>query len=109
MKGTTVILLDRIKTGETRLREPVFEEVEIPVSNVLIAPVSGADLPTEYDFDGKKTVYVLAIPKEDRNTWKDRRVRFWGETWKVVGEPVRGMDELIPLDWNMKVTVERYE
>jgi len=51
----------------------------------------------------------LAIPKGDTNDWENQEVRFFGERWRVIGMPLQGIDELIPLDWNKKVMVERYE
>lgn len=109
LKGETVVLVNKIQTGVNRFREPIYKEKEIAVDNVLIAPTSSDDMPTEYHFDGKKTVYTLAIPKGDTNHWKDQVVKFWGESWRVIGEPTRGIEKLIPLNWNMKVMVERYE
>ena len=41
--------------------------------------------------------------------WTDTKVEFFGKTWKTVGEPVEGIEENIPLRWNKKVVVERYE
>jgi len=51
----------------------------------------------------------LAIPKGDTNIWEDQEVRFFGERFRVFGKPLQGIDDLIPLEWNKKVTVERYE
>jgi hypothetical protein len=51
----------------------------------------------------------LGIPKEDEHDWENRRVDFFGEKWRVFGIPTKGIEDIIPLDWNMKVTVERYE
>ena len=76
------------------------------MENVLIAPVSDAEILDTLNLTGRKAVYQLGIPKSDRNVWEGQRVRFFGETWRVIGKPVRGMNELIPLDWNLKVKVE---
>lgn len=35
--------------------------------------------------------------------------KFFGADWKVIAIPTEGIEELIPLDWNKKVQVERYE
>jgi len=109
IKGITVTLLERTQTGETALKEPIYTETEISVPDVLISPTSSADLPTDYHFEAGKAVYTLAIPKEDTHSWENQRVRFWGQEWKVVGIPLQGIEENIPLRWNKKVTVERYE
>ena len=106
IRGTTVILLSKRQTGTDAFNRPIYTEDEIPVENVLIAPVSDAEILDTLNLTGRKAVYQLGIPKSDRNVWEGQRVRFFGETWRVIGKPVRGMNELIPLDWNLKVKVE---
>lgn len=111
MRGVTVILLQRTKTGTDPFNRPIYADTEIPVDNVLISPVDtgGDELLSALDLTGRKAVYTLAIPKGDTNEWEGNRVRFFGETWQVIGIPTKGIDALIPLDWNMKVQVERIE
>ncbi len=109
LKGITVTLV-----GETVIEKDPFgkekvEECEINVENVLVAPASSDDVTNQLNLDGKKIEYTLAIPKDDTNDWVDKKVRFLGQTWHTVGIPLEGIPELIPLDWNRKVTVERYE
>jgi hypothetical protein len=41
--------------------------------------------------------------------WEDRKVTFFGKDWKVFGIPQEGIESMVPLKWNKKVTVERYE
>ena len=43
------------------------------------------------------------------NDWEEKEVLFFGKRWKAFGIPLEGMDHLIPLKWNKKVMVERYE
>ena len=111
MRGVTVILLQRTQTGIDPFNRPIYADSEIPVDNVLISPVDtgGDELLSALDLTGRKAVYTLAIPKGDTNEWEGNRVRFFGETWQVIGIPTKGIDALIPLDWNMKVQVERIE
>ena len=58
---------------------------------------------------GKKLVYTLAIPKGDTHDWKDRKVEFFGKKFRTFGEPIEGIEDMMPLRWNKKVQVERYE
>lgn len=109
IKGITVTLVNKIETGKDPFGEPVFEEAEIEVDNVLISPTTSDDIVNQLTISGKKAVYTLAIPKGDTNTWEDQEVRFFGERWRVFGIPMQGIDHLIPLAWNKKVTVERYD
>lgn len=99
-------MLSKRKTGTDAFNKPIYTEDEIHVENVLIAPVSDSEVLDTLNLTGRKAVYQLGIPKHDTHDWEGQRVRFFGETWRVIGKPVRGMDELIPLDWNLKVKVE---
>lgn len=109
IKGITVTLVKKIKTGNDPLGNPIYDEVKEDVDNILIAPTSSDDVTNQLSLTGKKAVYTLAIPKKDNHVWKDREVIFFNNRWKTVGIPIEGIDELIPLSWNKKVTVERYE
>lgn len=106
--GTTVTLFEKREIGTDDFGAKIFEDVPISVENVLIAPVSSDDVLSKTDLEGKKGVYVLAIPKGDAHDWEDVEVEFFGQRWKSFGIPLEGMEEHIPLQWNKKVTVERY-
>ncbi len=109
IKGITVTLISKQQTGLDPLDNPIFEDAEIAVDNVLVSPTSSEDIVNTKDLTGRTAVYTLAIPKGDTNTWENQEVRFFGERWRVFGIPLQGIEELIPLDWNKKVMVERYE
>lgn len=79
------------------------------VSNVLIAPASSSEIIDSTNLYGKKAVYTLAIPKGDTHDWRNVKVEFFGKTWQTFGEPLEGIENLIPLDWNKKVMVDLYE
>lgn len=109
MKGITVILYEKVKTGTDGFNHPVFEETPVEVNNVLVAPASSEGIVSEQDLQGKKETYILAIPKGDTHDWKDKKVEFFGRTFKTVNAPEEGIESLIPLSWNKKVRAERYE
>lgn len=108
IKGITVTLVSKQETGRDPFGEPIYEDFEIEVDNVLISPTTSDDIVNQMTLTGKKAVYTLAIPKGDTNNWEDQEVRFFGEKWRVFGVPLQGIDHLIPLSWNKKVMVERY-
>lgn len=108
IKGITVTLVSKQETGRDPFGEPIYEDVETEVDNVLISPTTSDDIVNQMTLTGKKAVYTLAIPKGDTNNWEDQEVRFFGEKWRVFGVPLQGIDHLIPLSWNKKVMVERY-
>ena len=109
LKGITVVLISKSQTGTDPFGAPVYGTVEKNVNNVLVAPVSSDDAINQLNLTGRKAVYTLAIPKGDTNVWEGHEVRFFNERWRVVGIPTQGIENLIPLDWNKKVQVERYE
>ena len=107
--GITVTLYSAVQTGETSFGEPIYTETPVQVDNVLVSPSSQTEILETVNLYGKKAVYTLAIPKGDTHVWMDRKVSFFGEDWHVFGIPSQGIEDLIPLDWNLKVTVEKYE
>src|SRR5690625_2427554 len=109
IKGITVTLINKKEVDRDPFDEPIYEEVEIEVDNVLVSPTSSDDIVNQLNIDGKKAVYTLAIPKGDTNNWENAEVRFFSERWRTFGIPTEGIDHLIPLKWNKKVMVERYE
>lgn len=108
IKGIPVILIEKAQTGTDPFGAPIYEETEVIVDNVLVSPSSTDDIVNSQDLFGKKAVYTLAIPKGDVHNWIDTKVNFFGQEWKTFGFPIEGIEENIPLDWNMKVMVERY-
>ena len=109
LKGRPIKLYTKTQTGTDPLGAPIYEETAITVNNVLIAPASSQEILDATNLYGKKAVYTLGIPKGDANDWTDKKVEFFGETWKTFGIPLEGQEELIPLYWNKKVMCERYE
>lgn len=110
MVGITVTLYDRIQTGTDALNHPIYEETPINVDNVLVAPMSDTEVLETYNLTGRRAQYQMGIPKGDTHDWTaGKRVRFFNEDWRIIGLPTQGIDELIPLSWNKKVKVEKYE
>lgn len=109
IKGITVTLWDKTKTGVDALNRPVYEETPIDVSDVLVAPVTAEEIVDELNLTGKHAVYQLAIPKGDTHTWTDRKISFFGQDWKAIGPETQGIEDNIPLRWNKKIKVESYE
>lgn len=109
IKGITVTLIDKKVEGTDPFDRPIYKDIRIPVKNVLVSPTSTDDILSSQEIYGKKAVYTLAIPKTDNHLWEDREVEFFGKRWRVFGSEMQGIESLIPLDWNKKVMVERYE
>ena len=82
MRGITVTLYERTQTGLDELNHPIYEETAENVDNVLVAPSSSSEAIESTNLDGRIGDYTM---------------------------PEEGIEKLIPLSWNKKVRVERYE
>lgn len=109
IRGIDVTIYDRVRTGTDGFGRPVYDEVPEVVRNVLVQPGTASEVLDTLNLTGKKAVYTMAIPKGDTHEWRNRRVTFFGQDFMTFGEPVRGIDDLIPMEWNQKVKVEVYE
>lgn len=107
--GMTITLVDKVEIGRDPFNKPIYQDKPIEIENVLVAPTSSDDVVNELSLSGRKAVYTLAIPKGDTHDWENKKVLFFNQTWRTFGMPLEGMDHLIPLKWNKKVMVERYE
>lgn len=110
IKGITVTLYDRTKTGTDALNAPIYEETAVPVENVLVTPLSSEEVLQTYTLTGRRAVYQMGIPKGDTHEWTaGKKVSFFGNDWRIIGMPEEGIEDMIPLSWNKKVKVECYE
>lgn len=108
IKGIVVKLYQTTQVGTDDFNAPVYEEIPADIENVIVSPVSAEDVISDIQLYGKHSVYELCIPKGDAHDWEDKRVDFFGKSWKTFGFPQEWIEENVPLDWNRKVRVERY-
>lgn len=108
MKGTTVQLVVNTVTGTDPFGNPIESEELIDVADVLVGQPTTDDVANTIQLYGKKIAYVLGIPKGDTHNWTDAVVYIWGEPYKTIGFPQKGIQENIPLRWGSNVKVERY-
>lgn len=109
IQGIPVALYERTQTGEDPFGAPVYTETPVTVENVLVAPTAADAVVQDLQLYGKRAVYELCLPKGDAHVWEDCRVDFFGQSFRVFGPVQEYIDALVPLDWNKKVKVERYE
>ena len=110
IRGITITLYDLTQTGTDPLNKPIYAETPVQVDNVLVAPVESTEQLETFSLTGRRAVYQLGIPKGDTHDWTaGKRVSFFGADWRIIGIPTEGIESMIPLDWNKKVQVERYE
>ena len=109
IQGITVKLYTQTASSTDPFGAPIYTETPSDVENVLVAPTSSTEILDTVNLYGKKAVYTLGIPKGDTHDWEDKKVSFFGEDWHTFGIPQEGIEANIPLEWNKKVFVERYE
>lgn len=109
MRGITITLYDRTQSGVDSFNRPIYSETPVSVDNVLVTPSTDTEVVETLNLTGKRAIYTLAIPKGDTHVWEDRKVSFFGKDWRVINFAAGGIDHLIPLSWNAKVQVSRYE
>ena len=109
MKGIPITLYSKKEIGRDEFNKPIYDEVPETVDNVLIEAINSTEVLEMLSLTGRKAVYRLGIPKGDTHDWNDKKVSFFGQDFRTMGIPVEGIEEMIPLEWNKKVTVERYE
>lgn len=109
IKGQTVVLYTKTQTSTDAFGAPIYTETPSNVENVLIAPTTAEEVVSDVQMYGKHSVYTLHIPKGDSNDWSNVKVNFFGQDWRTFGAVTQYQEELLPLDWNKKVRVEKYE
>lgn len=109
IKGITVTLHVRTRSGTDAFNRPVYAESTVDVDNVLIGQPSSEDAVNELNLTGKRIEYTLCIPKGDTHEWENTRVEFFGQTWDTVGFVKQYIEDLVPLDWNKQILVSRHE
>lgn len=109
IKGVTIQLFVRGEITDPFGAPEIAGGQWIDVDNVLYGEPSTDDVTNTLNLYGKRVAYVLAIPKGDTHKWTDTLVRLPDGVYRTIGFPTHGIDELMPLAWNMKVKVERYD
>lgn len=107
--GITVRLYTRVQTETDAFDAPVYTETPVDVPGVLVGEPTTDEVVNDLQLYGKRLAYTLAIPKRDTHHWEDSTVEFFGQKWRTYGGVTQGIEDMIPLPWNKKVKVERYE
>lgn len=109
--GIQIELVTRTQTGVDDFNRPTYEEAIETVDNVLVGQPTPEERLETLNLTGRMVTYTLGIPKGDSHTWEGNDVILpapFAGRYHVVGIPVSGIEDMIPLSWNTKVQVERY-
>lgn len=111
IQGITVQLIKQVQTGADWSNHPIYEEITESVDNVLVGEPTTEDVTGTMNLYGKRVAYTIAIPKGDSHSWENATVilpePFAGK-YRTIGYPTAGIEQNIPLRWNKKVKLERY-
>jgi hypothetical protein len=107
--GISVVLFGQTQTGVDAFNRPIYSETAETVENVVVGEPSTQELVDTLNLTGKRAAYTLGIPKGDEHEWKDKIVMFFGERFRVIGKPIKGIEDMVPLSWNQKCMVEHIE
>lgn len=108
IRGISVTLTERTQTGVNEINEPVYEETEVTVDNVLVGSPKTDEIADALKLYGKELAYTLYLPKGDSHNWENATVTFFGRTFRTFGLPMELIEENIPeaVLWNARVRVE---
>lgn len=109
MTGCTVGLRVRTQTGTDAFNDPVYSTQTESVANVLVGQPTTDEVTSGIDLYGKKTEFMLGIPKGDSHDWEDTTVEIFGKVYQTFGSVIQGIEANVPTPWHKKVRVCRYE
>lgn len=112
LKGTDILYMKKTQIAVNEFHEPVYDVTFATIHNVLVAPVeslANSEIPEVDNLTRRKEVITLAIPKGDDHDWEDCEIVWNNTKYRTVGKPVRGQEEMIPLDWHLKVKAQSCE
>ena len=112
LHGVTIQIRIKGEATYNSFGEAISEESWEDVADVLVGAPSTDDTPTPGELLGRRVDYVLGIPKGDAHVWEDAEVILpppFAGRYRTVGIPTAGIEDMIPLRWNKKVKVERFE
>lgn len=105
LHGITVTLITRTAELDD-FNHPTWCETREEVENVIVGEPVQAEQETSLDTKEARAAYTLGIPKGDTHDWEGAIVEFLGRRWRQYGRVIQGIEDLVPLDWNKKITVE---
>lgn len=108
INGISVTLTERTQTGVNEINEPVYEETEVTVENVLVGQPKTDEIDDALKLYGKTLAYTLYLPKGDAHNWENAIVTFYGRDFQTFGLPMTLIEENIPetIPWNTRIRVE---
>lgn len=109
MRGETVVVVRRERTGTGPGNTPIYGDVETTVHDVLVAPGPRQDVVESNRPDGVEVAFNLHFPKTFSGSLRGAQVVVRGEPFDVIGDPRPYTLANTPTRWWMPVEVERVD
>lgn len=107
IKGESVTVIRRVQASTDEMCEPVFEEVEETVANVLWHESSTDEIDESNRMYGITCDLSLDFPKAYTASLEGCSVIVRGMEYRVLGDPKGYMPENTPTPWNRPVKAAR--
>lgn len=105
IKGTSVTVSRRERTGTDRYNSPVYETVEERVDGVLPQPGGSSDLDASRP-EGVRVAMTFHFPKSYAKSLKGCAVAYAGREYRVIGDPQPFLGADTPGEWDRAVECE---
>lgn len=105
MRGERVTVIRRVESGRDRFNDPIVDDLEETVDDVLVAPGELADNIDSVRPDGTYATYTLMFPKTYAGQLESCDIMVRGNRYGVIGHPDRFAEDNCPTRWNMTVRV----
>lgn len=105
LKGETVLVQTRTKTGVDAFNSPIYTTSEVSVANVLVSPSTPADNISAMHPEGVRVKYMLHFPKSYTGNLQGLKIRVRGSLYDVIGSPDHYTLENTPGEWWLPVEV----
>lgn len=106
IRGETVWVLDRSRTGVDAHGNALYESKRVEVEDVLVCPRPPREAPEDNRPNGAVVAFTLHFPKSYDGDLYGKSVEVRGRTCRVLGRPMRYASGNVPGRWNMAVEAE---
>lgn len=108
MIGMTLSFTKRVATGaKDSFNNPVYSTETVTVDDCLVAPTTEPyDRVESAALDRDVTLVRVHLPKASTADVSDSEFTYEGESFRVIGRPVKFMDENTPTRWNRYLRAE---
>lgn len=108
MRGIALTFTQRVESGGfDDFNNPIFTDQTFTIEDCLVAPVTEPqDRIESAALERDQTIVRIHLPKADDRDVSDSTMVYDGQTFRLIGKPVRFMTENTPTRWNRYMRAE---